>query len=132
MDEAVYVRVHGERYALPVGAVREVETRGDLTPVPGAPAAIVGIRNLRGSILPVVELAGALGLGDGQGATIVVTEAGGLAAGLAVDEVIGVEPLPDAVEPADDPALLGRALVGDEQVGVIDAPALLRSVAEAA
>ena len=124
------MRVHGERYALPVGDVREVEARGELTPVPGAPASVVGIRNLRGSILPVVELAGALGLGDGRGATLVVTDAGGLTAGLAVDEVIGVEPLPDRVEPTDDPALLGRALVGEEQVGVIDAPALLRAVAE--
>lgn len=126
------MRVRGERYALPVQDVREVETRGELTPVPGAPAVVAGIRNLRGAVLPVVELAGALGLGAAEGPVLVVAEADGLVAALAVGEVIGVEPLPAPLEAVDEPGLRGRALVDGELVGVLDAGALLRAIAESA
>lgn len=132
MGEGVHVRVRGERYVLDVADVREVETRGDVTPVPGAPPAVAGIRNLRGTILPVVELADALGLGGGRGAQVVVADAGGFVAGLAVDEVLGVEPLPEPLETAPERALRGRATAGGEPVAVLDAAALLRDVAEAA
>ena len=62
----VRVRVADEHYALPVADVLEVAELGEVTPVPGAGAAVLGVRNLRGQVLPVVDLAtvfGARGLG---------------------------------------------------------------------
>ena len=45
-----------ERYAIESRHVREVMRTGELTPVPGTPSFVVGITNLRGEILLVVDL----------------------------------------------------------------------------
>lgn len=42
-------------YAAPLAAVNEVIRDGDITPVPGAPADVLGVRHLRGRIVPVLD-----------------------------------------------------------------------------
>lgn len=42
-------------YAAPLVAVNEVVRDGDITPVPGAPADVIGVRHLRGRIVPVLD-----------------------------------------------------------------------------
>ena len=46
----------GARYLVPASAVREVEEVGAITPVPATPAWLRGVMNLRGAIVPVVDL----------------------------------------------------------------------------
>ncbi len=43
-------------YAIPVNQVREIITTVTLTPVPGAPDYLAGVTNLRGHILPIIDL----------------------------------------------------------------------------
>jgi len=130
--DAVHVRLHGERYALDVGDVVEVEQHGPMTPVWGASPLVAGLRNLRGAVLPVIDLAAALGLPSrSDAAYVVVVESGGATAGLGVDDIIDVEPLPADLQPADQAGLRGRALVGEELAGVIDVPAVLGLAAPA-
>jgi len=45
----------GQSYAAPVGRVQEVIRPQDIAPVPGAPAAMRGLMNLRGRLLPVLD-----------------------------------------------------------------------------
>jgi purine-binding chemotaxis protein CheW len=45
-----------EEYAVPILAVTEVVHSIEITPVPGAPAYILGLTNLRGKVLPVLDL----------------------------------------------------------------------------
>jgi purine-binding chemotaxis protein CheW len=52
----------GERYALEARYVREVLRLTDCTPLPGAPAFVVGVLNLRGEVLAVFDLRPLLGL----------------------------------------------------------------------
>lgn len=49
--------VGGAEYALPILQVREILAYGDVTRVPGTPAHYRGVLNLRGSVVPVVDLA---------------------------------------------------------------------------
>jgi chemotaxis signal transduction protein len=129
MTDGVHVRVGSERYAFDVAQVREVEERGAITPVPGSPATVLGVRSLRGSVLAVIELAVALGVhGVEPGPYILIAEDGDLVAGLAVHEILGVEPLPEALDEVGENGLVGRALVNDELVGVLDARQVLLSV----
>ena len=51
----------GRSYGVPVQRVREVIRVGEITRVPQAPAHVRGVTNLRGRILPVVELRTRLG-----------------------------------------------------------------------
>jgi purine-binding chemotaxis protein CheW len=125
----VRVLVSDEEYALPVDDVLEVAELGEVTPVPGAGNALLGIRNLGGRVLPVVDLAAVFGLARADAPNhIVVADRGGTSAGLAVNSVQGVEQLPEASEEVDSPYLLGAALTGGALVGVVDVDAVLNAV----
>jgi chemotaxis signal transduction protein len=127
----VYVRltVACEAYAIPVEHVLQIAPIGEVTAVPGSPASILGVRNLRGQILPVVDLALLLGIARTvPPAHLLVAEAGGRQAGLAIDEVSEVGELADPAEETASDLLMGAALVGADLVGVIDVTRVLDSV----
>ena len=124
----VRVRVAGEQYALPVERVLEVAELGEVAAVPGSPAEILGVRNLRGQVLPVIALAAVLGLAGGEPTRVVVVESGELRAGLRVDEVLDVEELPPSSERVESAYLLGACLVDGVLVGALDVDAVLTRI----
>ena len=130
----VYVRLRlgKETYALPVEHVLEVAELGEVTPVPGAQRSVLGVRNLRGQILPIVDLASVFGIeGSGRPQRVLVAESGGHRAGFAIDEVSDIEQLPDAVDETESDLLVGAALTNDELVGVVDVRRLFQSLEQA-
>ena len=54
--EVVVFEVGGRRYGLPAADVREIVRAAALTPLPRAPAIVEGILNLRGRIVPVLDI----------------------------------------------------------------------------
>jgi purine-binding chemotaxis protein CheW len=58
--------VAGEEYAISVLHVREITQFERLTRVPAAPACVRGVMNLRGAVVPVVDLAVKLGLPESR------------------------------------------------------------------
>jgi purine-binding chemotaxis protein CheW len=54
--EVLLFTLHGQRYALPAPAVRELVRAARLTPLPHAPDVVEGLLNLRGELLPVLDL----------------------------------------------------------------------------
>jgi len=79
-------RVGDQRFALPINAVREVVRRPALTQVPHAPDSLIGLANLRGTVLPVVSLAALVGEATTEaGSVIVLAQADPL--GILVDTV---------------------------------------------
>jgi len=48
-------RIGAQLYAAPLEAVSEVIRDGDITPVPGSAADVLGVRHLRGRIVPVLD-----------------------------------------------------------------------------
>jgi len=90
-------RLDAEEFGLPVETVREVIRVGDITRVPQAPPHIRGVTNLRGRILPVVEIRTRVGLAPlvpRSTARIIVTDVRGRVLGLLVDSVAQVQKLP--------------------------------------
>lgn len=125
----VRIRAGGEDYALSVEDVIEVAELGHITPVPGAPSEVLGVRNLRGTVLPVLDLATVLGIPPAALCErIVVAEQAGRRAALAVESVTGVEQLPSASEEVESPHLVGAALADGALVGILDVGSLLSSV----
>ena len=63
-DETQYLTFHlaNEEYAVGILRVKEIIPYGALTKVPQTPPAIRGVINLRGSVVPVVDLALKFGL----------------------------------------------------------------------
>jgi chemotaxis signal transduction protein len=116
----------GECYALSVDDVLEVAEIIDVTPVPGAQPAILGVANLRGQIIPVVDLAGLLGLeARCPPGRIVVAERGDRRVGLAVETVTDVGVVEEPTEVVASSLLRGASFVDGALVGIIDLGAAL-------
>jgi chemotaxis signal transduction protein len=129
---AVHVRVRlgGESYAVAVENVIEVAELGMLSPVPGADATVLGVRNLRGEVLPVFDLASVLGIrGDSLPKRLLVTEHGSLRAGFAIDEVTDVGAIPPVAEETQSKLLSGAALDDSGLIGVVDVERLFAALA---
>ena len=79
-------------YGVPVEQVREVRDMQTVTPVPGSPAFVEGVTNLRGQIITVMDLRKRLGLPqkDGAGEKILIIDLGKHAIGVVVDSVTEV------------------------------------------
>lgn len=125
VEERTFVafRLDREEFGLPVASVREVLRVGELTRVPQAPPHIRGVTNVRGSILPVVEVRTRIGLAPldpGPAARIVVLEIGERALGLLVDRVTHVVKV-KATEIEPPPAEIVSART-DYVVGVAKRP----------
>lgn len=119
----VLLRVGDESLAVPVDRVREVDRIGEVAPVPGAPAGILGVRTLRGRVLPVVDLALVLGIaGSGRPRHILLAHDGDRRAGLAVDAILDVAPIAGTLAEDAAPLLAGSVLDEGRLIGVLDVP----------
>lgn len=79
-----------EEFALPIESVREIIRAGRITAVPRTPDFVKGILNLRGSIVPVIDLRckfGYLGRAVDEQVRILICEGGNSVVGLMVDGV---------------------------------------------
>jgi purine-binding chemotaxis protein CheW len=89
-------RCSDQMLAVEAGAVREILAAGGITRIPGAPAAVRGLVNVRGTLLPVVDGARAIGLATGgEASTLLLLERGGRPVALAVDEVMDLVTVPE-------------------------------------
>jgi purine-binding chemotaxis protein CheW len=133
----VVFRLDHEEYAVPIELVREVVRVSDVTRVPHAPPHIRGVMNLRGRILPIVEIRTRLGLSRGEPtptSRVVVVEVAGRIVGLLVDAVgqvarVGerlVAAPPEEVRAAGAEAVTGVARVGTRLLVLLDLPRVLR------
>jgi len=89
-DQIVTFRLGGEELALPINSVQEIIKLTDIIHVPNTEDYIDGIGNLRGGILPIVNLRKKLGLEDqpaNESTRIVVLNTPGGATGFMVDSV---------------------------------------------
>jgi purine-binding chemotaxis protein CheW len=132
VSTCVRLRLAGEQYAVPVAHVREVIGLDEVVPVPGTPGDVIGVRNLRGQILPVIELSVLLGISrEAPPRLLLIAEAGGLRAGLALDEVSGISDLPPPSAENESGLLVGSVLAGSDLIGVIDVPKVFGELARA-
>jgi len=103
--------VGGERYALPLSSIREILRPLPLTEVPRAPASVMGVVSVRGTVTTLVDLRKRLNVAAAEpGVTnrILLCDQGSEVIGLFVDAVLQVYRLrEDEVELA--PALGGDA-----------------------
>lgn len=103
----------GEWYALPIAAVQEIIRIAEITRVPDAPSVIRGVVNLRGRVLPVVDLRIRLGLPAVELDTsrrILVLPARGRWIGALVDSVSNIERIrPGDVQPVPSDVLSERS-----------------------
>jgi purine-binding chemotaxis protein CheW len=91
--ELIMVQIGDQRFVIDIMSVREIRGWAPSTPLPHAPPYVHGMINLRGVILPVVDLGLRLGLTSTQpnsASVVVVTEISGRQVGLLVDAVCDI------------------------------------------
>src|SRR5262245_37709336 len=104
LPQMVSLRCGAVTFALPIATVREIVMVPEITPVPETGRFVRGIINLRGRILPVLDLAPRLGIGAGptppDGRILVVEHDREHPIGLLVDDASEVLRVPDeAISP---------------------------------
>jgi len=114
---------------MPVEHVIQVAPLGQVTAVPGSAAQMLGVQNLRGQILPVIDLALLLGISRTAPPTrLLVAESAGRQAGFAIDEVSEVGELADPTEETESDLLLGATLAGGDLIGIFDVSRIFDSL----
>lgn len=136
MASAVVFSLNGEQYGVPTVEVQEVMPVQRITGIPNTEESVLGITNVRGRVVPVVDLRRRLGftaVPPGPASRIVLVQRDGAEVGMLVDAVQGVVPYEEnAVEksPVEEQGKVAhlRGLIrrGDEIVLVLDLEAVLR------
>lgn len=89
----VKFRLSGESYGIPVLKVQEIQRYSEISPIPGAPSYVLGIINLRGNVISVLNTRERFGLEELEvtdNTRIVILEAAGQIVGILVDSVAEV------------------------------------------
>jgi purine-binding chemotaxis protein CheW len=89
----VTFKLAGETYGINVMQVQEVLRYSEIAPVPGAPSYVLGIINLRGNVVTVIDTRHRFGLESGEisdNTRIVIIEADNHVVGILVDSVAEV------------------------------------------
>ena len=137
--QLVVFQLHDHEYALPASRVGEVLRMVALTPVPEAPVWLPGVLNLRGFVIPVVDLRTRLGMPGAPYALntpIIVVNGQNRRLGLIADAMVDVVALPaSALEyferaGTDLSAVVALARTGNRVMLVLDADRLLAGVPE--
>ena len=131
--EVIEFRLASETYAVETAFVREVHPMKDFTPVPGTPPFVLGIINLRGQILSVIDLKKFLNLPDrglGELNKVIVIRNDRTEFGILADVILGTHSIPRAAIQPPLPTVTGigaeylRGVTGDRVI-ILDAEKIL-------
>ncbi|WP_136635682.1 chemotaxis protein CheW [Pseudooceanicola onchidii] len=141
--ELLTFRVAEQEYSLDIMSVREIRGWTRTTPMPHAPEYMRGVINLRGTVLPVMDLARRLNLPSREVTdrnVIIVVKINGTLTGLLVDAVSDIvamteDDLQPPPELSSDPQMaVVRALtvIDDRMIRVLDLSAIVPATSEEA
>jgi purine-binding chemotaxis protein CheW len=139
--QLVVFELAGESYGVDIAVVESIIKMQEITKLPQRPDFVEGVTNLRGKVLPVIDLHKRFGLPrqsvDKEGRIIVVS-IGGAEAGMMVDDVSevltifeqAVEPTPALATSGDSTFMTGIAKQEDRLVILLDLTRVLKKEEE--
>lgn len=108
LRELISFKIGEQEYCVDIMSVREIRGWTPATPLPRTPSFVKGVINLRGAVLPIIDLGARLGLTTSEPTArhvIMVVKVGERTMGLLVDAVSDIINLTDdAVQPTPDVA----------------------------
>ncbi|MEO9651140.1 MAG: chemotaxis protein CheW [Roseobacter sp.] len=123
--------VSGQEYAVAISAIREIRAWTAPSSLPDSPKAILGVINLRGVLLPLLNLASRLGLSEetiNERNVIIVAEVNDAPIGLVVDAVSDIVMLtdedlqtpPETATSGDNAFVSNLAMIEETVVRILD------------
>ncbi|MCW2283281.1 purine-binding chemotaxis protein CheW [Rhodoblastus acidophilus] len=128
--EFIVLRLDAMDFAIDIMAVREIRGWTPATALPHAPSFVRGVINLRGAVLPIIDLAERLGFAPIEltaRRVVIVVQIGGRLVGLLVDAVSDIlsqpletiQPIPDVASEAVKLYVQGVFAFDDRMIGLI-------------
>ena len=141
--ELLSFRIGTHEYSVDIMSVREIRGWTRATSLPHAPYYVHGVINLRGTVLPVVDLGRRLGLEaeePSERSVIIVVDLAGRTVGVRVDAVSDIlsisieamQPPPEMLNDGSERFVRGLIIIEDRMVRVLDLEAVLPPGTEAA
>lgn len=144
LKELVAFHVAEQDYCVDIMLVREIRGWADATSLPHAPDYVRGVINLRGSVVPIVDLSARLGLGPIRPSdrnVVIITVINNQVVGLLVEAVFDIlsvdtaliQPTPDVASETVKDFISGIITIEDKMLRLIELDRVLPySVAEVA
>jgi purine-binding chemotaxis protein CheW len=125
-----------EAFGLEILRVQEIKGYSTITPIPNAPPHVIGLMNLRGAVIPIIDLRRKFGMPTAEYTkftVIIVVTVGPKVIGLMVDAVSDVldlqaseiAPPPELDAAVDVSYLTGLGISGDQLVTLLDVDRLV-------
>jgi purine-binding chemotaxis protein CheW len=135
-EQLVAFTLGGETYGIDIAAIQEIIRLPEITPIPRTAPDVEGVINLRGKIVPIVDLRARLGLssvGRTASSRVIVVQVGESTVGLIVDGVTGVlhlptssiEPPSELVSAIDENHIRGVGKAGDALIILLNVDTIL-------
>lgn len=127
----------GQSFSIDINQVREIRRWTSATPLPHAPAEVLGVMNLRGSVIPIYDLAARFGLGptkdNGRNVVVIAAHENQIVGLLveSVSEILSVAPgriqeMANLRNEFSRQNITGVILVGEEMTRVVDLGAIIQ------
>ena len=137
--ELIIVEICRQKFAIDIMSVREIRGWSASTRLPQSPAHVLGMINLRGAVLPVIDFSSRLGLGESApnaASVVIVAEIGGQLVGLLVDAVCDIltlgdgmlQPPPDVGSRHVDEFVRGVITTNDEIITLLTLDRVIQSI----
>ena len=141
--ELLAFRVAEQEYSVNIMTVREIRGWAPATPLPHSPDYVCGVINLRGAVLPIIDLSARLGMNAieaTQRNVIIVMQLEGQTVGILVDAVSDIltisqsdiQPPPEMAKNRGETFISGLTIVGDRMIRIIDLTGVLPDNVKAA
>ena len=141
--ELLTFRLAEQEYALDIMSVREIRGWTHATPLPHAPQYMKGVINLRGTVLPVMDLASRLGLPEREQSdrnVIIVVKFEDAMTGLLVDAVSDIvavtsedlQPPPELSSTTSEGVVSALTLIDERMIRVLNLPMTINFLESAA
>ncbi len=125
--DIIAFRLRDQEFCVKTTTIREIRGWAPSTPIPHAPPEVVGVMNLRGSIIPIIDLAYKLGMQStaaDQRSAIVVAEVHSMVIGMLVDRVSDIltvsasqiKPIPEVASSGSNGFSEGLIATGDSMI----------------
>ena len=134
--QSISFAIGKDQYGVDIMAVREIKGWSDITPLPNQPEYVRGVLNLRGTMVPIIDLRCRFGQGLTETTphhVVIIVQIGNRQVGLLADRVLdivsfepsSVQPVPQVSQGSLISFLSGLVTIDDAMLALIDLPNLL-------
>lgn len=133
--ELIAFRIGDQEFCVNIMLVREIRGWTQATPLPQAPSYVMGVVNLRGAVLPIIDLSARLGMKEAEPSTrhvIIVAQVGNRIVGLLVEAVSdiltvteeNIQPVPEVSSDLERQHAWGILAIDERMICMIELDAL--------